>query len=277
VNLSILTSINGAGDNFTMGYVVGGAGTTGTKPLVIRAAGPSLGTVIGVPGTLADPKIELFGANSVKTGENNDWGGSAPLADAMAAVGAFAYSGATSKDAAQVLDIPATNGAPSNNSVKVTANDNGSGTVIAEVYDATPNDSFTGLTPRLINVSVLKPFGASGFTIGFVIRGPTAKTVLVRAIGPGLANVGVTSGFVADPQLTLFNAATQAAIDTNNNWGGTATLSTAFKSVGAFDIPTASTDAALLKTLEPGNYTVEVKPVTGTATGLGLVEVYEVP
>ena len=33
----------------------------------------------------------------------------------------------------------------------------------------------------------------------------------------------------------------------------------------------------LLKQLEPGNYTVEVKPVTGTASGLGIVEVYEVP
>ena len=93
----------------------------------------------------------------------------------------------------------------------------------------------------------------------------------------GLAALGVSSGFVADPQLTLFNAATQAQIDANNNWGGTTTLANAFKSVGAFDLPTTSTDAALLKQLEPGNYTVEVKPVTGTASGLGIVEVYEVP
>ena len=46
INVSILTSIS-SGDAFTMGYVVGGAGTTGRKPLVIRAAGPVLGAFLG--------------------------------------------------------------------------------------------------------------------------------------------------------------------------------------------------------------------------------------
>ena len=35
-----------------------------------------------------------------------------------------------------------------------------------------PTATFTGTTPRLINVSVLKYLGG-GFTIGFVVDGPT--------------------------------------------------------------------------------------------------------
>ena len=36
-NLSVLTNVASPGDSFTMGYVVGGAGTSGAKPILIRA------------------------------------------------------------------------------------------------------------------------------------------------------------------------------------------------------------------------------------------------
>lgn len=264
INLSILTGIDVAGDSFTMGYVVGGSGTAGAKPLVIRAAGPSL-AALGVGGTLNDPKFELF-AGSTKTSENDNWGGSAQLAAAMAAVGAFAYTGPTSLDAAAAVDITTRD-----NSVKVSAAGSGTGLVIAEVYDATPEASVTTSTPRLINVSVLKEFG-TGFTAGFVIRGPTTKRVLIRAIGPGLAAFGITSGFVADPQVRLFRGQTE--LRSNNDWDATAGAT--FSQVGAFGLTAGSKDSALLETLQPGDYTVQVSGVGGV-TGIGLVEVYEVP
>jgi hypothetical protein len=70
INLSVLTDIVAAGEDFTLGYVVGGTNTSGAKPLVIRAAGPSLGA-LGVLGTLDDPKLELF-AGSTFTGGNDN-------------------------------------------------------------------------------------------------------------------------------------------------------------------------------------------------------------
>ena len=151
INLSILTSLAGASDSFTMGYVVGGRDTSGTKPLVIRAAGPAL-TALGVGGALADPKLELF-VGSTKSGENDNWGGSATLLAAMNAVGAFPFTptGAPSLDAAVAVSVAA-----GDNSVKVMPVGNLSGAVIAEIYDATPTANFTATTPRLINVSVLK-------------------------------------------------------------------------------------------------------------------------
>jgi hypothetical protein len=264
VNLSILTSLDAAGDSFTMGYVVGGSSTSGTKPLIIRAAGPSLGA-LGVAGTLDDPKLELF-AGAARTGENDNWGGSVTLANAMAAVGAFAYTGPTSRDAATALSV-----ASGDNSVKVSGA--GTGSVIAEIYDATPAANFIGTTPRLVNVSVLKQLG-TGFTLGFVVGGTGAKNVLVRAIGPTLSSAFGVPGAVSDPQLSLGSG--QSMVAANDNWGGGATLSSAFSSVGAFALPATSRDAALVSSLNPGSYTVQVAGV-GSATGMILVEVYELP
>jgi hypothetical protein len=268
-NLSILTQLSGASDSFTMGYVVEGASAGNGKPLVIRAAGPSLAQ-LGVGGALADPRLELF-AGTTSTLSNDNWGGGAALLAAMDAVGAFRFTGPTSLDAALA---PSTTSR--DNSVKVSPNGNLSGTVIAEIYDATPAASFTAATPRLINVSVLKGIGTS-LTAGFVIGGNASRTVLIRAIGPtlGAAPFNV-AGVVADPQLVLFNAAS-ARIGENDNWGGSAALTAAFTSVGAFQLSgAASRDAALLATLAPGNYTVQVSGIGGT-TGVALVEVYEVP
>ncbi len=266
VNLSVLTDLTPAGDSFTLGYVVGGPSTTGTKPLVIRAAGPSLGA-LGVGGTLDDPKLETF-AGSTKTGENDNWGGSASLTAALAAVGAFPYTGPASKDAATSANI-----ATRDNSVVVSSANNGRGLVIAEIYDATPIASFTPATTRLLNVSVRKHLG-TWLTVGFVVGGATPVRVLIRAVGPTLGSFGVP-GTVADPQLVLFNASS-AKIGENNDWGGTADLTAAFAAVGAFSLPSTSKDAALVVTLQPGNYSVKVSGTGGT-TGVSLVEVYEVP
>jgi hypothetical protein len=265
INLSILTSLTTPGDTFALGFVAGGRGTSGPKPLVIRAVGPSLGA-LGVPGTLEDPRFEVFAGGS-KVGENDNWGGVASVREAMAAVGAFGFTGPTSLDAAVLVNAGA-----GNNSVQISGN-GGIGQVIAEVYDATPSAAFSASTPRLINVSVLKHLGTE-LTVGFVVGGSGTKTVLVRAVGPtlGVAPFNV-SGVVADPQLVL--AQNGATIATNDNWGGGATLAAAFAQVAAFTLPANSRDAALVTTLAPGNYTVQVSGVGGT-TGVALVEVYEV-
>lgn len=159
-------------------------------------------------------------------------------------------------------------------SVKVSAAGNGTGSVIAEIYDATPAGTFTAATPRLVNVSVLKHLG-SGLTAGFALGGLASKTVLIRAVGPTLADAPFSvGGAVVDPQLALFSGSTQ--IDGNDNWGGTTPLAAGFAQVGAFPLPRGSRDAAILATLRPGSYTVQVSGVGGS-TGVALVEIYEVP
>ncbi len=66
------------------GFVI--AGQT-NKTVRLRAIGPTLGS-FGVAGTLADPKLELCGANG-KITENDNWGEVPPLSTTFFYVGAF--------------------------------------------------------------------------------------------------------------------------------------------------------------------------------------------
>ncbi len=270
INLSVLSSLDAPDASFTLGFVIGGTGTTGAKPLLIRAAGPSLAQ-FSVGNPLADPKLQFF-AGATLSGENDNWGGTAALTGLIAQVGAFPYTTATSKDAA----FAPANLTTASNSIVVSGVAGATGTVLAEIYDATPTASNTAATPRLINVSVLKhiPAGAT-LTAGFVIGGATSKTILIRAIGPTLAGFGV-GGPLADPALTLNQSGVATPIATNDNWGGTAELKTAFAAVGAFALEPATKDAVLLVTVSPGSYTAQISGVANT-TGVALIEVYEVP
>lgn len=265
-NVSVLTVLASPGETFSLGYIIGGLGTSGPKPVLIRAAGPAL-IPLGVGGAVDDPRLETF-AGETKIAENDDWGGSPALAGTFAAVGAFPFGANASKDAALAATITTRN-----NSVRVSAAANGTGIVLAEVYDASVSALFAGTTPRFINVSILKSIGA-GLTVGFTIEGFDPKRVLIRAIGPSLGTFGVPNA-VADPELVLFDASA-ARLDSNDNWGGSPTLVSAFASIAAFFLPANSRDAALLATLPPGGYTVQVRGVNNT-TGVALVEVYELP
>ncbi len=115
----------------------------------------------------------------------------------------------------------------------------------------------------------------------YVPSGVTADMRLViRAVGPSLDPFGI-GGLLADPRIELFDGASRR-MAANDHWseaGGLAAaeLNAAFAQVGAFALTSsASKDAALLVTLAPGNYTVQVKGANST-TGVVLVEVYEVP
>ncbi len=109
--------------------------------------------------------------------------------------------------------------------------------------------------------------GTSTSMIGFVIEGGAGKSVLLRAVGPGLAPFGV-AGFVADPQLQVFRG--NLAIAANDNWGGDAAIDNAFRRVGAFALAAGGRDAAIVTTLNPGAYTAQLG-----GTGVGLLELYD--
>ncbi len=269
-NLSILTALSPGEPLFKIGTVLGGRGTRGTKDLVIRAVGPSL-AAFGLDTVHPDPKLSVFAgsaADAPLVASNDHWAGESALSAAMAGVGAFNFSGPTSRDAAVAPSFPA-----GDYVVEIAGAPETTGTVLAELYDATPEGQRTTATPRLINVSLLKSLG-TGLVAGFVIGGEVSGKVLVRAVGPGLAPFGL-SGTLTNPRLTLYDgAATELA--TNDDWDGEPALADAFRTVGAFMLESASQDSAFLATLKPGSYTVAVDSA-GTDRGLVLLEIYEVP
>jgi uncharacterized protein (DUF1800 family) len=268
VNLSTRAQA-GTGDAvLTAGFVI----TGGTKQVLVRAVGPSLGAApFNLPGVLADPQLTLFGPDSGThiAATNDNW--NAADAATFSAVGAFNLV-AGSKDSAIVATL-----APGNYTAQVTGAGGTTGLALVEVYEVTASGG------RLINISTRAQVG-TGATVmipGIVVSaGGGTRRFLVRASGPALAGFGLT-GALADPTITL---TTQAGtpLATNDNWGtpvGTGaadgpTLATAFTLAGAFPFPNGSKDAALLVDLGAGNYGIQVSGA-GSATGLALVEVYD--
>ncbi len=108
---------------------------------------------------------------------------------------------------------------------------------------------------------------------GFVIEGTGNRDVLIRAIGPGLTQFGV-SGVLEDPTITLNRIVDGVAtvVATNDNWS--ASLAPTFQSAGAFPLTIGSNDAALEASLQPGSYTVTVGGKAGSS-GQVIVEIYE--
>ncbi len=273
-NLSVRT-VAGTGDNtLLVGVVVGGAGTSGPKPLLVRAVGPTLGSY-GVGGALADPRLELIPQGAAAAFATNDnWGGDPQVAAVGGAVGAFPLRDPASQDAALVA-------APAGGvyAVKVDGVGGTTGIALAEVYDASGSDP-AAATPRLVNLSARAPVGTGDAVLiaGFVLEGTAPRTVLIRAVGPTLASYGVT-GALADPRLELGRTAGGATelIASNDNWAGDATVGLVGHAVGAFGLASAtSRDAALVVTLPPGVYYAKVSGVDGSV-GVALIELYEVP
>ena len=132
---------------------------------------------------------------------------------------------------------------------------------------------------RLVNISSRALVGTGGgiAIAGFVIEGPAGlnKQVLVRGIGPGLSQFGV-SGVLAQPSISVYNGSNEV-VAANTGWGtgpDPSEVVSVSAAVGAFALQGGSADSALLASLAPGDYSVELSGV-GSTTGVGLIEVYE--
>lgn len=263
-NLSVRTQAGTGDQTLITGFALGGSGT---KPLLVRAVGPTL-SAFGLTGTLPDPFVEIALLNAAKVAENNNWAGAATLKAAFTSVGAFGLAADTSLDAALVF-------APSAGAytAKITDTADRTGLALVELYD-----TGTGNTPKLTNVSARTQVGtgADALIVGFVVSGNVPKKFLIRAVGPTLGAFGV-GGTLVDPVLDVRPLGSENIVATNDDWRGTAALKAAFTSVGAFGFAAeTSRDAALAIELPPGAYTATVTGKNNTR-GVALVEVYELP
>ena len=134
-------------------------------------------------------------------------------------------------------------------------------------------------TAKLLNVSARLQVGVNDDVAisGFIIGGTASKEVLLRAIGPSLAQEGVT-GALADPYLELHDSS-GAIIGLNDNWettviDGLITTDQATTIRATTIAPTDPAESAILADLTPGAYTAVVRGVNG-GTGVGLAEVYD--
>ncbi|MBI5693296.1 MAG: CotH kinase family protein [Verrucomicrobia bacterium] len=260
----------GAGENILIAGVA--VNDTAGKTYLARAVGPALGA-FGIGNALAAPILRIVDSAGREVARNAGWDSGNDgdeIADLAKSVGAFPFE-KKSRDAALLTRLPY-----GQYTLQISSSTSATGVALAELYEADAN------TGRTVNLSTRGSVRAGeGLLIGgVVVSGPGPKRLLIRAVGPTLEMFGVGST-LPDPVLTLFSGSTVVA--RNDDWSATAAnaptgseVASAASTVGAFALPAASRDSALLLTVAPGAYTVQVEG-KANAEGVILFEIYEVP
>jgi hypothetical protein len=239
----------GTGDN----VAIAGFQITGNSPkqLVVRAIGPTLAQY-GLTNVIPDTTLELHDSTGAIIASNDDW-----------------------QDASNAGSIPSTLRPPDELESALLVNlnpgaytailrgyHNSTGIALVEVYDV------GGGSSQLTNIST-RGFVQSGDNVmiaGLVVQSHNMQ-VVVRALGPTLADFGVTSA-LADPKLELHDG-NGTLLASNDDWKDTQQSSIAASGLA----PPHDFESAIIGTLPPGNYTAIVRGFSNT-TGNALVEVY---
>jgi hypothetical protein len=243
--------------------LIGGFIVTGAAPkkVIVRGIGPSLqANESPVPGRLEDPTLELFQqGNSVPVASNDNW------KDNQAEVEATGLAPTNDLESAIVrtLDLGAY-------TAVLRGKDSSTGVGLVEAYDL-GNDA----TSQLANIST-RGFVETGdnVMIGGFIAGPSSTLpakIVARGIGPSLKSR--LPAAMDDPTLELRDA-NGTLIDSNDDWqqsSGAAQIQT----VGLAPTNTAES-AILVAPLATGSYTAILRG-KGDTTGIGLVEIYNIP
>jgi hypothetical protein len=240
-----------AGDN----AMIGGFIITGNaiKKVVVRAIGPSLQGIL--PGALTDPVLELHGPDGSLVGQNDNWRDDPSAGDLEASQ----IAPSNDLESALVVALP-----PGNYTAAVSGKNGAAGVGLVEVYDLSQaGDS------KLANISTrgVVQSGEDVMIGGFILGGSSGSTkVLVRAIGPSLANFGIANA-LSDPTLELRDS-NGAMLRSNDNWKDQQQ-----RQIEATGLaPAMDSEAAIVADLQPGAYTAILAGKDGT--GIGLIEVY---
>jgi hypothetical protein len=247
-----------AGNNVLIGgFIITG---NATKNVVLRGLGPSL-TGSGISDALADPTLELRGANSSLIMANDDWQDDPTQAAQLTAVGLGLQNAKESGIAATL--------APGNAYTAILAGKNQTtGIGLVEIYDIN-----AAVDAQLANISTrgLVQTGNNVMIGGFILGGNSNTRVAVRGIGPSLAAAGL-SPVLADPTLELHDS-NGAILVSNDNWqdDDISASQLSFHGLGLQD----SHESGIFTSLPPGLFTA-ILAGKNAGTGIGLIEIYNI-
>jgi len=240
------------GDNVMIGgFIISGGGQ---KKMIVRAIGPSLAQH-GIVNPLQNPTLELHDHTGAVIASNDNWR-NAPNRQEIINSG---LAPSNNLESAILMSLN-----PGNYTAIVRGVNNGTGIALMEGYDldATAGSKFGNTSTR-----ALVQTGDNVLIGGLIITGPDSDEVIVRAIGPSLAQQGITNPLL-DPTLELHDG-NGMVIAINDNWRDTQRAE--IEATGL--APTDDRESAIVRTLAPGNYTAIVRGKSNTI-GVALVEVY---
>jgi len=240
------------GDNIGIGgFIITG---NQSKQVLLRGIGPSL-SQYQVANALADPIIELHDSTRAIVATNDNWKDTQ-----QSAIQASGLAPQNDLESAILITL-----SPGSYTVFVQGTNQSSGVALVEVYDLSPTDG-----SKLTNISTrgLVQLGDNVMIGGFILGGDGggSLTVLVRAIGPSLAQYGLQA--LADPTLELHDG-NGALIVQNDDWRSDQEQAI----INSGLPPSDNHESAILATLAPGNYTAIVRGKNSTI-GIALVEVF---
>jgi Tol biopolymer transport system component len=253
VNLSTRARVGTGEDVMIAGFII-----EGTEPLtvLIKAVGPSL-RPHGISDPLENPHLALFRGQS-KITENDNWIDSPDYA----AINALPWRPGDLAESAILRTL-----APGAYTAIVSGVGNTTGVALVEVFQVNPSAG-----SRLVNLSTRARVGTGDDVViaGFIVDGIAPKKLLVRGIGPSLAQHQV-AGVLANPRLRILPLGGGSVLGENDNWsfGPTAADVT-----GSGRAPANVLESALTIFLPPGAYTAILEGVDD-GTGVGLVEIFE--
>jgi len=279
------------------GFIIDG---TNPKTILVRGRGPSMGGApFNVPGTLSNPYLTLY-SGSLVVAENDNWRTKicsicGDEQDIIATgldlcqpnPGQSSPPPGCDFEAAILITLP-----PGNYTAILNGASGGTGVGLVEVFDVS-----TGTIEKLIAIATrgLVLTGADVMIGGLIIEGTVPKTVLLRGRGPSMGGAPFNvPGTLGNPTLTIYSGSTPIA--QNDNWGTTNPQCDAPATACGNDQDIIATgldpcqpnpgqssppsgcalESAVIITLPPGPYTAIMSGVNST-TGVGLVEVFEVP
>jgi hypothetical protein len=245
------------------GFIVQGpAGSA--KKILVRAIGPSLGP-FGINDALSNPSLEIHDSNNAIVATNNDWKttqvGGLITGDQSGQIATSQLAPTNDLESAIIADL-----APGAYTALVRGAGNSTGTGVVDAYD------ISAASPaKLANIATrgfIQP-GDKLMIAGFIVQNGTVKAV-VRAIGPSLSAFGITNAL---PDTTLqVRDQNGGIVLENDDWQ--TSQKQELESIGLQ--PSHNLEAALIVTLQPGQYTAQVRGKNG-ASGIGVVQVYFIP
>ncbi len=277
INISTRALV-GTGDEVMIGgFIVHEA----AQRVLIQALGPELANR-GISNALADPVLTVIQTSEgespraeidppIEIMVNDDWEDSqGQLVTNLWGGSPDLTLGSLSSAAVLTLD-------PGNYTAKVEGKDGTTGVALIEVYeiDDAPPSYASG---KLINISTraLVGTGDEAMIGGFTVH-EAAQQVLIQALGPELANRGISNA-LADPVLTVIqttDSTNPIELMVNDDWEDSQGQLVTNLWGGSPNLTLGSLSSAAVLTLDPGNYTAKVEGKDGT-TGVALIEVYEI-
>ena len=250
----------GTNDNVLIeGFIVQGpAGSA--KKILVRAIGPSL-IPFGIADALANPTLEIHDSSGL-IATNNDWKstqiGGLIASDQSAEINSSGLAPGNDLESAIIANL-----VPGSYTAVVLGVNNGTGTGVVDAYDLSATS-----TARLANIAtrgLIQP-GDKLMIAGFIVQNGTVR-VVVTAPGPSLLAFGINNA-LPDTVLELHDGNGNLVMK-NDDWKSDQRQE--LESTGLQ--PSNDLEAALTITLQPGQYTAQVRGKP-ESTGVGVVQVF---